>query len=101
TPPCLLIRSIQTNSAFMGTRFGLLSTLRLLRVSGRLVSPQGGVGYSATTLAAASPGWSGKTGVEISYDVAADGQRCIINSPIPGTATPPTVVLNWAAELPR
>jgi eukaryotic-like serine/threonine-protein kinase len=40
-------------------------------------------------------------GVEISYDVAADGQRFIINSPIPGTAAPPTVVLNWVAELPR
>jgi Tol biopolymer transport system component len=38
---------------------------------------------------------------EISYDVAADGQRFIINSPIPGTAAPPTVLLNWAAELPR
>jgi Tol biopolymer transport system component len=39
--------------------------------------------------------------VEISYDVSADGQRFIINSPIPGTAAPPTVVVNWAAELPR
>jgi len=40
-------------------------------------------------------------GGEISYDVAADGQRFIVNSPIPGAPAAPTVVLNWTATLPR
>ena len=37
--------------------------------------------------------------VDIDYDVSADGQRFIANLSIPGTAAPPTVVLNWTAAL--
>lgn len=41
----------------------------------------------------------GGPNMAISYDVSADGQRFIASSAIPGAAAPPTVVLNWAAEL--
>ena len=35
------------------------------------------------------------------YDVSRDGQRFLVNSPVPGAAAAPIVVLNWTADLPR
>jgi serine/threonine protein kinase len=37
----------------------------------------------------------------VPYDVAPDGQRFIVISAIPGEIAPPTVVVDWTAELPR
>jgi len=35
------------------------------------------------------------------YDVAADGQRFLVITPVEGRVTPLTVVLNWAASAGR
>jgi Tol biopolymer transport system component len=38
---------------------------------------------------------------EQSFDVSSDGQRFLVNAPMSGTASAPTVVLDWTAELGR
>lgn len=40
-------------------------------------------------------------GAETEYDASGDGRHFIVNSTVAGTARPPTVVLNWTAELER
>jgi dipeptidyl aminopeptidase/acylaminoacyl peptidase len=37
----------------------------------------------------------------VEYDVAADGQRFLLNVPVPGAVPPITVVMNWTARLTR
>ena len=36
---------------------------------------------------------------QIGYEVSADGQRFLVNSPVESDATPITVILNWPAKL--
>lgn len=43
----------------------------------------------------------GPTAGQIGYDVSPDGQRILMNSPAEGDVTPITVILNWAAQLPK